>query len=135
MAKELVARWFNKIMPSEHNMPLLIVNGIAYTPQETYNEVMRGTPIGDQLQRLLETGKFGTATMDEQALVLMRARRELQGKPQDKPLWGVLPTSGLKTQLITPAQMLREIENPDSKLGKQYLTYEASFMRRILAVR
>ena len=41
MTKELVSRWFNKLGPAEQDLALLILNGMAYTPRQTYDEVMR----------------------------------------------------------------------------------------------
>ena len=134
MSKDLVTRWFSKLSPSEQNMPLLVLNGLAYTPRQTLDEVTRGTPVGDQLQSLIEQGRFGTATVDEQALIKTRLRMSLQAKPQDKPLFVALPTLGVQPKAYTPAQLLREIES-GSPVGRQWMNNEASYMRRLLQVR
>jgi hypothetical protein len=134
MSKDLVTRWFNKISPVEQNMPLLVLSGLAYTPRQTLDEVTRGTPIGDQLQKLIEAGRFGTAMEDESALIKMRLKMSLQAKPQDKPLFVALPTSGVQPKAFTPAQLLQEIES-GSSIGKQWINNEASYMRRLLQVR
>ena len=56
-------------IPVRAEHALLVLNGLAYTPRQTLDEVTRGTPVGDQLQSLIEQGRFGTATVDEQALI------------------------------------------------------------------
>lgn len=134
MTKELVTKWFNKISNEEKDMPLLVLNGLAYTPRQTLNEVMRGSEIGDQLQNLIEQGKFGTALSDEQALIKERLKITLGKKPQDKPLFVALPTSGLPVKTFTPAQLLQEI-NSGTTLGKQWIDNEANYMRRVIQVR
>lgn len=134
MSKDLVSKWFTKISPVEQNMPLLVLNGLAYTPRQAYDEVMRGTLIGDQLQNLIETGRFGTAVEDEKALIKMRLRMSLQSKPQDKPLFVALPTSGVQPKVFSPAQLLEEIES-GTAIGQQWINNEANYMRRILQVR
>lgn len=115
-------------------MPLLVLNGFAYTPRQTLDEVTRGTPIGDQLQTLIEQDRFGTAVVDEQELIKTRLRLSLQAKPQDKPLFVALPTSGVAPKVFTPAQLIQEIEN-GTTIGKQWINNEANYMRRLLRVR
>lgn len=133
MSKELIAKWFNKISNAEKDMPLLVLNGMAYTPRQTYDEVMRGSPVGDQLQNLIEQGRFGTSYSDEQSLIKQRLKISLQSKP-DKPLFVALPSSGLSPKAFTPSQLIKEIDSGTS-LGKQWINNEADYMRRILQVR
>lgn len=134
MSKDLVTKWFNKLSTVEQNSPLLIVNGMAYTPRQTLEEVTRGTEVGEELQELLESGRFGTTLADENALILTRLKINLSGKPQDKPLFVALPSSGLPVKSFTPAQLMQEI-NSGTTLGKQWINNEANFMRRLLQVR
>lgn len=134
MTKELVSRWFNKLGIAEKDMPLLVLSGVAYTPRQAYNEVMRGTPVGDCLQSLIESGRFGTTLADEQSLIKQRLAISLRNKPQDKPLFVALPSSGLEPKVFTPAQLLSEI-NMGTTLGQQWINNEASYMRRLLQVR
>lgn len=134
MSKDLVTRWFNKLSTIEQNSPLLIVNGLAYTPRQTLDEVTRNTPVGTQLQALLEAGRFGTTLADENALIRTRLQMNLGSKPQDKPLFVALPSSGIPVKAFTPSQLLQEI-NSGTPLGKQWINNEADFMRRLLQVR
>lgn len=134
MSKELVSRWLNKISESEKNKPLLILGGFAYTPRQAYDEVMRGTPTGDQLQNLIEQGRYGTTVADENALIKQRLQTSLLSKPQDKILFVALPSSGLPVKAYTPAQLLDEIKR-ETAVGKQWMEGEKKVMLRVLQVR
>lgn len=136
MTKELVTRWFNKLSISERNKPLLILNGLAYTPQATFDEVMRGTPVGDKLQNLIEQGKYGTTFEEEQELMKQRLTMDLESKPPDKILFVALSSSGagIPVRTFTARQLLEEIKQ-GTTLGKQWLDNEASYMKRLMQVR
>ena len=60
MSLELMKRWVASLPPAERNLPLLHVGNAFYTPLQALVEVEKGTPIGEELQRLVEEGKFGT---------------------------------------------------------------------------
>ena len=128
MSKELVIQWYSRISQSERNLPLLLVDGYAYTPQMAYDEVVRGTALGARLQALIEMGKFGTTALDEQAIAKVRLRQILQSKP-DKPLFATL--SG---KVFTPSQLLQEIES-ETQIGSQWVNQEISHMKMIVNVR
>ena len=128
MSKELISRWYEKLSDAEKNLPLLIVGGIAYTPRAIYDEVMRDSPIGNQLQALVERGSFGTSYSDEQSIAKLRLTEIMRTKPE-KPLFATL--SG---KVFTPSELLQEIQN-DTDVGRQWVENEASHMRRIVSVR
>lgn len=137
MTKELVSRWFNKISQSEKNKPLLILGGRNYTPQQTYDEVMRGSDVGNQLQSLIEQGKYGTTFAEEQELMKQRLTMSLEEadkRTPDKILYRTLATPGVAPKEFTASQLLDEINNR-TKVGLQWLNNEASFVQRILQVR
>lgn len=136
MSKDLVTRWFNKLSIAERNKPLLILNGLAYTPQATLNEVMRGSEIGEKLQNLIEQGKYGTTFEEEQELMKQRLTMDLESKPPDKILFVALSSSGagIPVRAFTARQLLEEIKN-GTTLGKQWLNNEASYMKRLMQVR
>lgn len=134
MSKDLVAKWFNKLSIAERNKPLLILNGLAYTPQGTYDEVMRGTPTGDKLQKLIEQGKYGTTFAEEQELMKQRLTMDLESKPPDKILFVALSSSGIPVRSFTAPQLLQEIKN-NTTIGRQWINGEKSLVLRILQVR
>jgi len=132
MSKELVSRWFNKLSNAERNLPLLIYQGNAYTPQTTYDEVMRGSPLGEALQRLIEQQSFGTSAEDEQTVAKMRRvlqLTELMRTRPDKPLFATL-----SNKVFTPSELLQEIES-NTDIGQQWIKTEISIMKRIVSVR
>lgn len=131
MSKELVSRWFEKLSDAERNLPLLIVGGVAYTPRAVYDEVMRNSPLGNELQALVERGSFGTSYSDEQAIAKLRLTEIMRSKP-DKPLFATLTLDGQRT--FTPSELLQEIQN-DTDVGKRWVSNEAEHMRRIVSVR
>lgn len=128
MTKDLVSRWFNQLGQAERTLPLLIYQGNVYTPQATYDEVMRNSPLGDVLQSLIEKQSFGTSAEDEQTVAKLRLTQIMRTKP-DKPLFATL--SG---KIFTPSELLQEIEN-DTDVGRQWVGTEISHMRRIVSVR
>lgn len=135
MSKDLVQKWFNKLSNSEKDKPLLVLNGLGYTPRQANDEVQRGTPVGDQLQRLIEQGRFGTAYVDEQELIKQRLTMSLDEKPaQDKVMFVALPSSGLAPKAFTPRQLKQEIQS-GTAVGKQWIDGERSYMLRLLQVR
>jgi hypothetical protein len=128
VTKDLVSRWFNQLGQAERTLPLLIYQGNVYTPQATYDEVMRNSPLGDVLQSLIEKQSFGTSAEDEQTVAKLRLTQIMRTKP-DKPLFATL--SG---KIFTPSELLQEIEN-DTDVGRQWVGTEISHMRRIVSVR
>jgi hypothetical protein len=134
MSKALIAQWFGKLGPSEKTQPLLVVNGLAYTPQQTYDEVMRGTPLGTQLQALVEKGTFGTTPEDQTELAKIRLQQRLSQKDPNKPFMASLPSSGVGVKIYTPAQIIQEI-NSNTPLGQQFITSEIELMKKVVQVR
>ena len=129
MTTELVNRWFSKISEAEKNLPLLLVEGYAYTPRMAYDEVNRGSALGAKLQALIESGRFGTSALDEQAIAKVRLQQILQSKPQDKVLFATM-----NNKTFTAAQLLQEVES-GTELGQQWVTNEISHMLSITRVR
>lgn len=131
MTKQVVSNWYNKLSNAERNLPLLIYQGNVYTPQATYDEVMRGTPLGDALQALIERQSFGTTASDTQTVAKLRLTEIMRTKP-DKPLFATLTPIGPKT--YTPSQLLQQIQN-NTDVGKQWVNGEIAHMQRIVSVR
>jgi replicative DNA helicase len=59
--KELVASWYSRLPPHERDKPVLSLDGRLYTPSDIYREVMAGTPLGERLQRVLESLRLSTS--------------------------------------------------------------------------
>jgi hypothetical protein len=128
MSKELISRWFSKLGEDEKDLPLLLSEGNIYTPRTALNEVTRGSALGDRLQALIETGRFGTTAEEEQQVAKIRLRQIFQ-KDLDKPVFATL--SG---KTFTRSELLEEIESGTS-IGNQWLNNELSHMKMIVSVR
>jgi len=128
---ELVRRWFSKLPESERDLPVIIYNGIAYTPRMILAEVERGTPVGEYLQRKLEEGSYGTTPEEEYRLAMIRLEQILRKYPPDKPVIGVLSARPI---VLTPAQLLREIRE-GTPLGRMFVEAELRHVKRLLRVR
>jgi len=128
MTKQVVSNWFNKLSDVEKNLPLLIYQGGVYSPRMAYDEVMRGSPLGDALQVLIEQRSFGTTSTDEQTIAKLRLTEIMRTKP-DKPSFATL--SG---KVFTPSQLLAEIEN-ETDVGRQWINTEIQHMQKIVSVR
>ncbi len=131
MTKELVTRWYNQLSQAERNLPLLIYQGNVYTPQATYDEVIRGSPLGDELQKLIEMQSFGTSAEDEQTVAKLRLTQIMRTNP-DKPYIAALTDIGPK--VFTPSQLLQEIQN-ETNIGKQWINTEIVTMKKIVSIR
>ena len=129
MSKELVARWFNKISESEKDLPLLLVDNYAYTPRMAYTEVMNGSSLGAKLQALIESGRFGTSSLEETAIAKVRIQQIMRSKPQDKVLFATM-----SNKTFTPAQLLAEIDS-GTQIGEQWVQGEISRMTALVRVR
>jgi len=128
MTRELMSNWLNKLPEAEKDLPLLLLEGIAYTPRTAYNEVARNSPTGAKLQALVETGRFGTTISDEESIAKTRLEQRLPTLP-DKPLFATL--SG---KIFTPSQLLEEIRS-DSQIGRQWVTNEVAHMKLLVQIR
>jgi hypothetical protein len=128
MTKEFVSNWISKLPEAEKDLPLLLVDSSAYTPRVAYNEVMRGSDLGNKLQALIESGRFGTTLSDEQTIAKLRLTEIMRTKPE-KPLFATL--SG---KVFTPSELLKEIEEGTS-IGNQWVNNEISHMKSLMQVR
>lgn len=129
MTKEIVSAWFNRLSEKEKDLPLLLSEGYVYTPRATYNEVMRNSDLGNKLQALIETGRFGTSNADEQAIARTRLELWLKQQP-DKPIL----FATLSNKIFTPSQLLQEIQS-GTQIGVQWTTNEISHMKTLMTVR
>ena len=129
MTKELVQKWYNAISNAEKDLPLILVDQIIYTPTTAYNEVMRNSPVGLKIQALIETGRFGTTTEEEQAMAKIRLEQWLQTQPPDKPLFATL-----SNKVFTSSQLLQEIQQGTS-IGQQWSQNEILHMKTLMRLR
>jgi hypothetical protein len=129
MTKQIVTDWFNKMPNGERDLPLLIVGSNVYTPRTAYEEVLRGTPLGDQLQALVEKQSFGTSPTDEQKVAKIRLQQILSKDDPNKPKFATL-----SNKVFTSTQLLDQIQKGTS-IGRQWVNNEISVMKKVVAIR
>jgi len=124
--REIVIRWFERIPPVERDEPLIIdeVTGRAYSPREVLREVLRGTSLGERLQRKIERGFLGNLMTRE--LAKKRVLRMLRGLPPEVQLATFSGKTYSREELIYLVQ--REIG-----VGRMLIETEMERMRELLS--
>jgi len=127
---QLIRLWVSKLPPSELDMPIIMLNGVAYTPRQILEEVERGTQLGAVLQRMVETGAASLSqSEEEEELAKMRLRQLLS---RSSAIYARLSDTG--AEVYTPQQILEEIER-GSPIGRQWIEAEKSIIRKLLMLR
>ena len=130
MTLQLIRLWVSKLPPSELDMPIIMLNGVAYTPRQILEEVERGTQLGAVLQRMVETGAASLSqSEEEEELAKMRLRQLLS---RSSAIYARLSDTG--AEVYTPQQILEEIER-GSPIGRQWIEAEKSIIRKLLMLR
>lgn len=130
MTLTLVQRWFDKLPSYEQDLPLLMVNGAAYTPRAALNEVRRNTALGQKLQAMIERRTVGTLVDEEETLAKLRLAEILRREPE-RPLFATLV---LPPRTYTPRDLAREVQQGTS-LGRQWIEAEKKQMRYLVSLR
>jgi hypothetical protein len=129
MTLQVVRAWYNRLPPTERDLPILMLDGIAYTPNMVLAEVTRGSIIGYRLQRLIEEGRLGTSRLEEEQLAKIRLRELLRRYPE-RPLVATLREG----RTFTPSQLIDEIER-GTPVGRMLIFSELEYMRFLLRLR
>ncbi len=127
MTLKYVKAWYDRLPPYERDLPIIILEGYAYTPRMILSEVERGTDIGRKLQKYVESGRLGTTLRQEQQLAKIRLK-EILGKMPEKPI-----IASLSGKTYTPSQLLKEIEQ-ETGIGKQWIQNEIKHAKRMLVI-
>jgi len=127
---ERIRAWFNRLPEAEKDLPIVILEGVAYTPRMILSEVERGTTIGARLQSMVEAGRLGTTTLEEEKLAKIRLREILSRFPPEKP---IVATLGIPEKVYTARELLQEIEM-QTVSGKRWIEAEKATMRMILGM-
>jgi len=128
-----VRTWIQKLPPYELDLPLLIVDSVAYTPRMALDEVQRGTATGMKLQSLIESGRFGTPIGQETALAILRLKQRLSRYPPEKPIVATLGTPQLPGKVYTAQELIEEIQRQTPR-GIQWIQAELEQMKRVIAM-
>jgi len=128
MTLERIRAWFNRLPEVQRDLPIVIYDGVAYTPRMILDEVQRATPLGARLQALVEAGRFGTTPTEEEALLKTRVRMILERMPPDKP---VIATLGIPSKVYTPRDLISEVER-QTETGRKLMEAEKEAMKVFL---
>lgn len=131
MTLEYIRKWFNRLPESERDLPIVILNGIAYTPRMILHEVERGSKIGEELQTKVEAGSFGTTEEEAYNLALIRLKEILKRYPPNKPVIAVLSNPPVT---LTPEQIIEQVEKR-TPLGKRFVEAELQQVKYLLSMR
>ncbi len=123
---EKVRSWFNGLPKFERNLPLIILDSIAYSPNEVLSEVEAGTELGAKLQGRVEARAYGTSLDLEMALAEKRIEMRLKRTPVT--IFRLVPP-GEKSEL-TAEEQLKAIRER-TPLGMELLERERRYMTRI----
>jgi len=124
---EKVRSWFNGLPKFERNLPLIILDSIADSPNEVLSEVEAGTELGAKLQGRVEARAYGTSLDLELALAEKRIEMRLKETPAAELVRLVPP--GEKSVLTAEEQL--EAIRERTPLGMELLENEIRYMMRI----
>jgi len=129
MTLELVEAWFNKLPEAEKDLPLLMVERVAYTPRQTLDQVRRDTSLGKSLQSLIERGSFGTLATDELNLAKIRLKEQLS-----RSTGKVVELQGVAPRVLTPLDLISEIDR-NTPTGQRWIKAEMEQMQALVRIR
>ena len=131
MTLPVVRRWFNRLPEAERDLPIVTINGVAYTPRMILAEVERGTPLGRRLQAMVEAGQLAASGPEDlERLAKLRLKMVLERLPE-RPLIACLREDHVR--VYTPRQLLKEIE-AQTEVGRAFIEAELEVMRRLVAM-
>jgi len=59
--RSFIEMWYARVPVHERDKPVLMYRGRLYTPSDIYREVVAGTRLGEELQRLVEAVRLSTS--------------------------------------------------------------------------
>ena len=126
-----IREWVSRLPPQELDLPLIVLDGLAYTPRMVLAEVERGTTLGQRLQQLVEMRSFGTTMSEAYSLAKLRLKQILSRYPPDKPIVAALGVEG--PIVYTPRELIEEIERGTPR-GTQWIEGEINRMRYLMSL-
>jgi hypothetical protein len=123
MSSKIVEQWFQRIPSLERNQPLITLGNTAYSPNQVLDEVTRGTPLGADLQRIIEQRRFSDV-IDKYALAILRLKDRLKKMPPDSRLV-------VGTRAYSPSQAIEEIQG-GTRVGRSLIEAEVRRVEEVL---
>jgi len=81
MSLNFIESWFSNLPDYERGMPIIKLNGVSYSPQQILREVRRGSSIGKELQKKVESSRLAHSFEEDEALAEERLTKLLKEKP------------------------------------------------------
>jgi hypothetical protein len=122
-----IRRWVATLPPYEVDKPIIVLNGVAYTPRAILEEVERGTAVGEQLQRMVESQVAALHQEELEQLALLRLRLHFS-----QPSTVKFVTLTYPPKVLTREDVLREVE-AGTPTGRQFVEAEKQIIRMMLA--
>jgi len=130
MTIQVIRAWISKLPQYELDMPIVVYNGVAYTPRAVLDEVMRRTTIGEQLQKQIEMGIASLHQEDEEELAKLRLKLILSRQTSTKIVALTYP----QPTALSPQEILREIEQ-ETPRGRLWIEAQKEVINRLLRMR
>jgi len=130
MTIQVIRAWISKLPQYELDMPIVVYNGVAYTPRAVLDEVMRRTTIGEQLQKQIEMGIASLHQEDEEELAKLRLKLMLSRPTSTKIVALTYP----QPTVLSPQDILREIEQGTPR-GRLWIEAQKEVINRLLRMR
>jgi hypothetical protein len=130
MTIHVIRAWISKLPQYELDMPIVVYNGVAYTPRAVLYEVMRGTAVGEQLQKQIEMGIASLHQEDEEELAKLRLKLMLSKPTSTKIVALTYP----QPTVLSPQDILREIEQ-ETPRGRLWIDAQKEVINRLLRMR
>ena len=128
MTLHRIRAWVARLPPYELGRPIVVLDGVAYTPRGILEEVERGTPLGERLQRMVESQVAALHQEELEELAKLRIRLALSQAPP-RILFVALT---YPPKRLTPEELLREVE-AGTPTGRQFIEAEKQVIRMVLA--
>lgn len=125
MSISLVRKWYNKMPPSERDLPTVIVGSKAYTPNQVLRQVRKGTTLGQQMQDKIEHGM--TPPMKLHQLAKKRVLAWLKDLPESA---GVVQVEG---ETHSKQQLIKAVKQ-EKGIGKELIEEEKSVIEERMKV-
>jgi len=133
MTLQVIENWVRKLPQAQQNLPILSYQGKLYTPLEILDEVRKNTPLGQALQKKIETGDPPSENELYKQRLIQAIQMYIQKHPSaaNKPL--VAGIIDKQPVALTPLQLINEIQN-ETKIGKTLIEAEKKQVQRILSL-
>ena len=130
MNEEEVLNWINKLPKSELDIPLVVIDDRAYTPNEILEMVRRKVGLGRRLLTLdVSTLKRVPAEPQLHELAKIRLKKKLEEMPKKFVLARYVLG---KKEKYSADELIEEIER-ESPIGREFIDTEKKIVRDLLS--